>query len=243
MQSYPSLKRLRSKRKASLVRAVKMLSKARAKLLADPTEANRKAYAAKHDWYVKRKRAVRAVEHEMAERRHLTRTVAMDGVPMFRGHALMLQDARDHGSTFRCASADRREGVAEHYGHMSQAALYRCFLAKSRTGRCPPECHGNCNPANPPGHSSHELRSDGTSFFARRGYSSGERMPWWLLGLDVYDTGADGLDGPGADDLERDLKRLGYPITRPYFPAPRELHHLNCTASPVTALRRRKIIP
>jgi hypothetical protein len=82
----------------------------------------------------------------------LNHTVTFDGVPMFKGLALALQDARQHGAKFTVTSADRRKGVAEKYGKKSQWWLYMAYWVWHLKG---------ANPANHPGQSSHELRSDG----------------------------------------------------------------------------------
>ena len=149
------------------------------------------------------------------ERRRVRKTVAFDGVPVPRGLALVLQDARDHGVRFRLLSADRRRGVAERFGKMSQAALYACWQAR-RPG---------CNPANPPGRSTHELRSDGVAYKGPMGRS----LYWWQLGLDV----------DGSQALLEWLLRHGYRAKRPYND-PREAHHLNFVANPRRNYRRRQ---
>lgn len=100
-------------------------------------------------------------------RHSLNQTVSLDGTPLFRGHRLMLQDARKHGWTGVVNSADRRKGVAERYGKMSQAALYAGWLARK----------AGFNPANRPGFSTHELRS-----------ATGRPLPWWGLGMDVSNS-------------------------------------------------------
>jgi hypothetical protein len=142
-------------------------------------------------------------------------TVAYDGTPVFRGLAWMLEDARDHGWSGRLSSADRREGVAERYGKLSQAALYVGYWIKHLPGY---------NPANAPGRSTHELRSDGVAY---RG-PIGRPITWWKLGLDVSE----------ADELRSILNGIGYRAFRPY-PAGSEAHHVNLKASPMALLRKR----
>lgn len=141
-------------------------------------------------------------------------TVAFDGTPVFRGLALMLEDARRNGWSGRLNSADRREGVAEKYGRMSQAALYAGWIAH-RAG---------FNPANPPGRSTHELRSDAVAY---RG-PIGRPLSWWQLGMDCSD----------AETLRAVLVRLGYSAFRPYADG-REVHHVNLKGSPTKRLRAR----
>ena len=149
------------------------------------------------------------------------RTIALDGAPLFWGLAKPLLRAREAGWHGRVTSSDRRKGVAERFGKMSQQSLFDCAQAKIKTGRCPPACGGNCNPANPPGRSSHELISDGVAYPAR----PGTKLAWWQLGLDVDDS----------QQLLEALGRLGYKIRRPYR-KPSEFHHLNFTASPAPVL-------
>jgi hypothetical protein len=142
------------------------------------------------------------------------RTVAFDGVPVSRGLALILQDARNAGVSFRLNSGDRRRGVAERYGKKSQWQLWDCF----RRGV------PGCNPANPPGRSTHERRSDGVAY---RG-PVGRVLEWWQLGLDV----------DNAEALVRHLNDRGYHAKRPYSD-PRERHHVNFMRNPRTNYLRR----
>jgi hypothetical protein len=147
--------------------------------------------------------------------RPLNQTIAFDGTPVFHGLALVLQDARDHGWSGRLNSADRRKGVAERYGRMSQYALYVAYWVKHLPGY---------NPANAPGRSTHELRSDGIAY---RG-PVGRPLAWWQLGLDVEQ----------ADELRGVLKRLGYAAFRPYTSGS-EAHHVNLRRNPRPRLRKR----
>jgi hypothetical protein len=144
----------------------------------------------------------------------MTATIKYDGTPVFRGLARALSDARKHGWQGRLVSADRRRGVAERYGKLSQAALYAGWIAHKL----------GFNPANPPGRSSHELRSDGVAY---RG-PMGRPLHWWQLGLDVTE----------AAQLVRVLNRLGYRARRPYS-SPSEAHHVNFRRSPYRRLRQR----
>lgn len=149
-------------------------------------------------------------------------TVALDGSPTFWGLAKPLLQARRNGWSGRLNSSDRRKGVAERYGKMSQAALFKCAQAKKNSGTCPPSCQGNCNPANPPGFSSHELRSDAQVFPGPRG----RRLQWWELGLDCSN----------APQLVQVLTKLGHKARRPFPNSPSEAHHVNFSASPGAVL-------
>lgn len=146
-------------------------------------------------------------------------SVSFDGVPMFRAHAWALLDARLHGVKFTVNSADRRRGVAEKFGKLSQWALY----TRWRAGR------PGYFPANPPGFSSHELKSDGNKTYGSRGRS----IPKYKLGIDA-------VNKPGGDcaELVRWLNAHGYHAVRPY-PTGSERHHFSFTKSPATNARRR----
>jgi len=147
-------------------------------------------------------------------------TVAFDGAPTFWGLAKPLLRAREHGWSGTLQSSDRRKGVAERYGKRSQAALFSCFQRSvGLGGRCPPECSGNCSPANPPGQSSHECRSDGRAFGSR---AQGAKLAFWELGLDASDT----------QRLLKVLDSLGYGARLTYPNSAREKHHINFTRDP-----------
>jgi GH25 family lysozyme M1 (1,4-beta-N-acetylmuramidase) len=148
------------------------------------------------------------------------RTIGLDGTPIFWGLAKPLVRARERGWGGRLTSADRRTGVPERFGKKSQAALFACFQRSTQIGRCPGECGGDCNPANPPGHSSHELRSDGSAAFGGRG--SGTKLNWWELGIDADDS----------DGLLKHLKALGYKANHSYPGSASEAHHINFTTDP-----------
>nr|MDQ3823470.1 glycoside hydrolase family 25 protein [Actinomycetota bacterium] len=151
------------------------------------------------------------------------RTIAFDGAPTFWGLGKALLRARERGWGGRLNSADRRKGVAERFGKRSQQALWECFQHKAHTGRCPPSCAGNCNPANPPGRSTHELFSDGAAY----GAPAGSKLAWWQLGLDC----------DASVELVRTLSALGYQARRPYDSAS-ERHHVNFTVNPGPVLPR-----
>lgn len=149
------------------------------------------------------------------KRKRLDQTTTYTGTPCFRCHQLMLADATRNGWKGSLNSADRRRGVPERYGKLSQYALYMGWLAGK----------AGFNPANPPGRSTHELRSDGVAY---RG-PVGRPLAYWQLGLDVSD----------ADTLLRVLRRLGYDAFRPYSSGS-EAHHINLRKNPRRNLIRRK---
>src|SRR5574338_641730 len=102
------------------------------------------------------------------------RTVVFDGTPVFRGLAHVLHEARQHGWKGTLSSADRRKGIPEQVGKKSQYQLWYGWIH-----RLP-----GYNPANSPGRSSHEIRSDGVAY---RG-PVGRKLKWWQLGLDISDS-------------------------------------------------------
>lgn len=147
-------------------------------------------------------------------------TVAFQGVPMFRCQAWALFDYVQHGGHLIVNSADRRKGVAERFGKLSQFALFEGF----RLGK------PGFFPANPSGFSSHELRSDGNVFYGPRGSA----IPKYMLGIDA-------VDKPGGDALAvvKWLNRHGYEATRPYGNKASERHHFSFVKSPATNARKR----
>jgi hypothetical protein len=147
---------------------------------------------------------------ERNRRKYVTETVVLDGTPTMRGLAILLKHARRHGWQGTLVSSDRREGVAERYGKMSQAQLYRLFQ------------RGRGNPANPPGKSSHELRSDGNRVFRT---PAGQPLEWWQMGMDV---------GAPAS-LVYELGGMGVKARQPYS-SPSEAHHVNLTSDPTDVL-------
>lgn len=136
-------------------------------------------------------------------------TPGSDAVPMFRAHAWALQAAHDAGARFTVTSADRREGVAEAYGKSSQAALYRLYVS------------GRGYPANPPGRSSHELRSDGNAIYRR---AAGIPISRRMLGIDAIDDGCENT----CEQLIRTLNELGIKAQKPYTSGA-EAHHFVIT--------------
>ena len=143
-----------------------------------------------------------------------TRVVTFDGTPTFLGIARVLHDVRIYGAPFTLTSADRRRGIPERYGRLSQAALYAGWLAHK----------AGFLPANPPGRSTHELRSDSVAY---RG-PVGRPLAWWQEGLDF---GPDRFGRGGASDVLAALLRLGYRAHRPY-PTGSEAHHINFRSNP-----------
>lgn len=105
-------------------------------------------------------------------------------------------------SIYRGADAEK---ILNAHGHSSQAQLYDGWVHR-RPG---------FNPANPPGHSTHELRSDGVAYPS---IPSGHILPWWGQGWDVNDV--------QVGEWKACAKSHGWQIFQPY-PTGSEFHHLN----------------
>lgn len=74
------------------------------------------------------------------------------------------------------------------------------------------------NPANPPGRSTHELRSDAVAY---RG-PAGRKLKWWQLGMDWTDSRR----------VVKAFNELGFNAHITYPNNPREGHHINLTRQP-----------
>lgn len=99
------------------------------------------------------------------------------------------------------------EHILNAHGKHSQAQLYQMFL------------HGQGNPANPPGFSTHEQKSDGAAYHIPRGHD----LAWWQVGFDVNDS--------DVVNCIRAAGRHGWHLWRPY-PTGSEFHHLNFAQEP-----------
>jgi hypothetical protein len=96
------------------------------------------------------------------------------------------------------------KAILRRHGKSTQAELYRTL---------PPGV------ANPPGRSSHELRSDGRAF---RG-PVGRRLAWWEQGIDVNDA-----DVPR---MKAAARARGWTLVQ-HYPTGTEYHHLNFARRP-----------
>lgn len=74
-------------------------------------------------------------------------------------------------------------------------------------------------PANPPGHSTHELRSDGVAY----NVPSGSKLKWWQCGMDIDDA--------HIYAFERAASEHGFRVHRPYTSGS-EYHHENFVSRP-----------
>lgn len=96
-------------------------------------------------------------------------------------------------------------------GKSSQAELYKGY-ADHRPG---------FNPANPPGRSTHELRSDGAAY---PNVPVGGALQWWQCGIDIDDAHVVAFIAACA--------KHGWVAWRPYS-AGSEYHHVNFRKPPV----------
>ncbi|WP_028058388.1 hypothetical protein [Candidatus Solirubrobacter pratensis] len=144
--------------------------------------------------------------------------VKFDNVPVYRGLAWALQDARNNGWKGHLVSADRRVSTIKSFNKRHKTKLHdQAYLFNGWTKRLP-----GFLPANPPTQGSHLLLGDGTIGHV------GHKLRPYQLGLDVTEW----------DDLLRVLHRYGYKVHQPYHTAS-EAHHVNFAASPAKLARRR----
>lgn len=148
----------------------------------------------------------------------LRRTVAVDGTPTYGSLAYILQRQKQRGWTGSLTSSDRRRGVPERFGRRSQYALYQCWI-----NRVP-----GCNPANPPGRSTHEQRSDGLAYAG----PPGRLLEPWQLGMDVTQT----------ETLIRLARADGFDLRLTYPGSVRERQHVNLYANPTRRLCQLKLV-
>jgi hypothetical protein len=108
-----------------------------------------------------------------------------------------------------CYRGQRAAGLLHRLGKKTQTELYAGFVAH-RPGFLP---------ANPPGFSSHELRSDGNPVYGARG----SRIPWWKVGMD--------WDDQYIEVLKQAAHRHGWKLVRPYASGS-EYHHVSFAEKP-----------
>lgn len=171
----------------------------------------------KHKKFLQRRR------HKL---RHSHAPQGFDGCPVSPIVHAVLTDCREHGINFTVISGDRRNHVAQRFGHSSQKQLWDCYQAYLATGHC--NC-GSCNPANPPGHSTHEYR-DGSGSYPY-GRPDGAKLAPWMLGLDL-------ASNEEASAFCAAANRLGYTFFQPYNTGS-ELHHVNLRHNPLPTLKKR----
>jgi hypothetical protein len=112
-------------------------------------------------------------------------------------------------SAYRGADA---EPLLHRLGKHSQTELYSCWVHRIR----------GCNPANPPGFSTHELRNDGAAYPRLR---RGAKLQWWQVGLDIDDA--------HVQAFIRAAARHGWKVARTYPTSRAEYHHVNFRKPPM----------
>lgn len=158
-----------------------------------------------------------------SERKHVTSSkdpIAFDTCPVSPVMDHVLHDCRDAKIPFGVISADRRDGIAQKFGHASQKELFDKWQAGVP----------GFLPANAPGHSTHEYR-DGPNSFPYGSPDGSELKEPWKLGLDLRSNDE-------ATKFCKDAAALGYQFWQPY-PTTSEAHHVNLKANPIPTLIRR----
>jgi Putative peptidoglycan binding domain len=122
-----------------------------------------------------------------------------------------------------CAREQAAQPFLRELGKMSQQQLYDCFKAwdRSHPHRCPDHCHGNCNPANAPGQSTHERFNDGKAYAFWPPFL---KIPVWARGIDVQ------VDRVRAFCDE--ARREGFTVTLTYPGSAKEAQHVNFRKQP-----------
>lgn len=120
--------------------------------------------------------------------------------------AIIVTDA--HATVNSIYRGTDAEAILNAHGKHSQAQLYQMFL------------NGSGAPANPPGFSTHEQKSDGAAYpLVPRGHD----LAWWQVGFDVNDA--------DVMNCVRVAGKYGWHLWRPYRSGA-EFHHLNFAQEP-----------
>lgn len=144
----------------------------------------------------------------------------VDNCPVPRLLAKRLRDlkAKVPGATLNsCYRGSDAESLLAKLGKKSQRQLYEGYKAGLP----------GYNPANPPGRSTHELRSDGVAYPG----PVGRRLLWWQCGMD-WDT----------EDVNRLMaagNTLLWEMWRPYSSGS-EAHHINFRLKPILRTKKKR---
>lgn len=121
--------------------------------------------------------------------------------------------------------------ILNAHGKHSQGQLYRAW-EKGEGAK-----FGILGKPNPPGQSTHELRSDGVAY---RG-PIGRKLEWWQQGVDVNDS--------DVEHMILHARRHGWDLFQPYKSGV-EFHHLNFRSRPrpkgfdrIQVIHQRAILP
>lgn len=118
--------------------------------------------------------------------------------------AILVEDTGAHINSLYRGDDKAAVAILHAHGHHTQRELYATM---------PPGV------ANPPGRSTHELRSDGVAYAG----PVGRRLRWWQQGIDVNDGDVHNMIVAAA--------RRGWALRQPYK-AGIEFHHLNFARPP-----------
>lgn len=130
--------------------------------------------------------------------------------------ALMADEIKSPvNSIYRGADA---EWILKRHGHQSQRELYNGWIRKLP----------GYLPANPPGRSTHELRSDGAAYAG----PVGRKLAWWQQGFDVNDN--------EVERWKSIARTHGWILFQPYRSG-LEFHHLNFYKRPRPASLRSRL--
>jgi Putative peptidoglycan binding domain len=138
--------------------------------------------------------------------------VVVDNCPVPAQLAGTLTDVlRASGASLQsCYRGADAAALLHQCGKRSQAELYDGF----RRGL------PGFNPANPPGRSTHELRSDGAAYPG----PAGRPLLWWQVGIDI--------DDGHVQPFIREAARRGFTVTVTYPGSRSEYHHVNFRRAP-----------
>ena len=121
------------------------------------------------------------------------------------------------GSTLNsCDRSPEAEPLLKRAGKKSQRQLYDGWVRRL----------SGYNPANPPGYSTHERRSDGSAYPVRRG----AKLADWQVGM----------DWSPPQPVVREAAKRGWVVTVTYPTNSREAHHLNFRKLPELEIELKK---
>jgi hypothetical protein len=120
--------------------------------------------------------------------------------------AICVNDA--HATVNSIYRGPEAAAILHKHGKHSQAELHTMFQ------------RGRGAPANPPGYSTHELRSDGVAY---PHVAPGSAVPWWAQGFDVNDADVHRVIAQAA--------KHGWVMWQPYRSGA-EFHHLGFRVQP-----------
>src|SRR5213592_4041601 len=141
------------------------------------------------------------------------------------GEAVVAISMRANAPITSCAREKAAEPFLLELGKMSQKQLFDCATAFNKTKVCPEHCHGNCNPANAPGQSTHERFNDGKAYTFWPPFI---KLPVWARGIDVQ---RDRVDAFCAE-----ARREGFTVTLTYPGSAKEAQHVNFRKKPMIDL-------